>query len=107
MLSSFVSFVSFVRGHAGWLLLIGLAAMMAAAACYRRFRRLQARSRVAEQVEDGLVQNAQGLILSVHGILNELDPGDRTRQRTQQTLDRADEQLSELREKIEDLRKPQ
>lgn len=101
------SIASFVRGHAGWLFAIGLVAVVIASTCHWRLRRLRARSRVAQQVEDGLVQNAQGLILSVHGIVNELDPSDRTRQRTEKTLDRADEQLSELREKIEDLRRPQ
>ena len=53
------------------------------------------------------MQNAEGLILSVHGIVNELDPSDRTRQRTEQTLERADQQLSQLREQIEDLRRPE
>ena len=101
------SIASFVRAHAGWLLGIGIVAMLIASACHWRVRRLRARSRMAQQVEDGLVQNAQGLILSVHGIVNELDPGDRTRQRTERTLERADEQLSALREKIEDLRRPE
>jgi hypothetical protein len=86
---------------------IGVAALVIGIACCWRVRRLRARSRVAQQVEDELVQNAQGLILSVHGIVNELDPSDSTRQKTEQTLERADEQLSELREQIEDLRKPE
>ena len=80
------SIASFVRAHAGWLLALGVVAIVFASACHWRLRRLRARSRVAQQVEDGLVQNAQGLILSVHGIVNELDPGDRTRQRTEKTL---------------------
>lgn len=101
------SIASFVRANMVWLFGIGFIAIVMAAACAWRLRRLRARSRVAQQVEDGLVQNAQGLILSVHGIVNELDPSDRTRQRTEKTLERADEQLSELREKIEDLRRPQ
>lgn len=98
---------SFVRGHAVWLFGIGIVAITLASACYWRVRGLRARSRVAQQVEDGLVQNAQGLILSVHGIVNELDPSNRTRQRTEKTLERADEQLSQLREQIEDLRRPE
>jgi hypothetical protein len=102
-----IAIASFVRAHAGWLFGIGSVAIVIGSACHWRLRRLRARSRIAEQVEDGLVQNAQGLILSVQGIVNELDPGDRTRQRTEQTLERADQQLSELREKIEDLRSPE
>ena len=101
------SIASFVRAHAEWLFGIGIVAIAVASACHWRLRRLRARSRAAQLVEDGLVQNAQGLILSVHGIVNELDPGDRTRQRTEKTLDRADEELSGLREKIEDLRRPE
>jgi|SRR5688572_10850206 len=101
------SIASFVLAHAGWLFGIGIVAIVIASTCHWRLRRLRARSRAAQQVEDGLVQNAQGLILSVHGIVHELDPGDRTRQRTEKTLDRADEELSELRERIEDLRRPE
>lgn len=59
------SIASFVRGHAGWLFGMGLVAITLSCACYWRLRRLRARSRAAQQVEDGLVQNAQGLILSV------------------------------------------
>ena len=89
------------------LLGIGIVVIVIGGACCWRLRRLRARSRVAQQVEDGLVQNAEGLILSVHGIVNELDPSDRTRQRTEQTLERADQQLAQLREQIEDLRRPE
>lgn len=100
------SIASFVREHITWLLCSSVIAAVIAIVCHMRLRRMRARARLARQVEDGLLQNAQGLILSVHGIVTELDSNDRTRQRTEQTLDRADEQLSELREKVEDLRAP-
>jgi hypothetical protein len=97
---------SFIQEYAVWLGCLAASAAALVIACYLRLRRLRARSRLAEQVEDTLVQNAQGLILSVHGIVTELDPNDRTRTRTERTLDRADEELSGLRDRIEDLRAP-
>jgi hypothetical protein len=95
---------SIVRDYGLWLLSAAIVVTGLAVACHLRFRRLRAQAKLAEQVEDTLVENAQGLILSMHGIMNELDPNDRTRERTEKTLDRADQQLSEVRGKIEDLR---
>lgn len=97
---------SIVRDYGVWLLSAAIIVAGLAIACHLRLRRSRARAKLAEQVADTLVENAQGLILSVHGIVNELEPNDRTRERTEKTLDRADQQLSEIRGKIEDLRAP-
>jgi hypothetical protein len=98
------SIASFVRDCAIWLLGGGALAAGVVILCHVRLRRLRARTRLARQVEDTLVQNTQGLILSVHGIVTELDQKDHTRQRTELTLDRADAELSELRDRIAELR---
>ena len=98
------SIALFVRDYALWLLGAGAVAAAVVLLCHVRLRRLRARARLARQVEDTLVQNTQGLILSVHGIVTELDQQDHTRQRTELTLDRADEELSELRDRVAELR---
>lgn len=72
--------------------------------CRVRLRRLRQRERLAREVEDALLQNAQGLILNVHGIAKELPADDPTRQRMENALDRADDQLSTDRDRVQDLR---
>jgi hypothetical protein len=69
-----------------------------------RLRRIRARDRKAREVEDALLQNAQGLILNVHGIVKDLRADDPMRVRMERALDRADEQLSQDRERVQDLR---
>jgi hypothetical protein len=65
---------------------------------------MRERDRLARDVEDALVQNAQGLILKVHGLVKNLAMTDPLRQRAEQALDRADEQLSGDRDRVQDLR---
>jgi signal transduction histidine kinase len=65
---------------------------------------MRERARLAREVEDALVQNTQGLILKVHGIVRHLEPDDPLRRRVEQALDRADEQLSDDRDRVQDLR---
>lgn len=65
--------------------------------------RLRARERVAREVEHTLVQNTQALILQVHGVIKELHQDDSTRRRIESVLDSADEQLSAVCEKVQDL----
>jgi hypothetical protein len=69
-----------------------------------RLRRIRVRQRKAREIEDALVQNAQGLILNVHGIVKDLRVDDPMRVRMERALDRADEQLSQDRERVQDLR---
>lgn len=75
-----------------------------ARACHARLRRLRERARLARDVEDALVQNAQGLILKVHGIVKHLEQDDPLRRRVELALDRADEQLSGDRDRVRVLR---
>jgi hypothetical protein len=87
------------------LILAGLVILgWAARVCRARLRRLRERARLARDVEDALVQNAQGLILKVHGLVRHLPSHDPLRKRVEQALDRADEQLSDHRDRVEDLR---
>jgi hypothetical protein len=106
--SDMLSFIaSFIRENEVWISCGVVLLIVIGVVCQLRIRRLRAKVQLAQLVEDELVQDAQGVIMSVHGIVTELDPNDQTRKRTEQTLDRADEQLSELRERIEGLRKPE
>lgn len=72
--------------------------------CRARVRRLQQRERRARALEDSLLQNTQGMILNCQGIVKGLGENDPARQRLQHALDRADEALSEDRDRVEDLR---
>jgi uncharacterized protein HemX len=91
--------------HGFWLLLLAFifAAAIVVCICHARLRRLRDRERLAREVEDALVQNAQGLILNVHGIVKKLAENDPLRKRVEAALDRADEKLSEDRDRVQDL----
>lgn len=94
----------FVHEHG--LVVLGCASVAAIVAwcCHARLRHLRARERLAREVEDALLQNAQGLIINVHGIVKNLAAADPLRQRVERALDRADEQLSKDRDRVQDLR---
>jgi hypothetical protein len=94
----------FLHDHGLVLLYVVFIAAVAGCACHARLRRLRQRERLAREVEDALLQNAQGLILKVHGIVKQLDAEDPLRQRVEQALDRADKKLSEDRDRVQDLR---
>lgn len=95
---------SFVHDHWFVLLFCGLIGAVIARFCHARSRRLRERERLAREVEDALIQNAQSVILNVHGIVKNLSASDPTRQRVEQALDRADKQLSEDRDRVQNLR---
>ena len=94
----------FVRDHGLVLLICAGIFAVVAWFCHAQLRRLRERDRLARELEDALVQNAQGLILNVHGIVKNLSATDPMRQQVEQALDRADEQLSEDRDRVQDLR---
>ena len=96
--------LSFFRDHGLIVLVCSIAFGLIARACHAQLRRLRARARLAREVEDALVQNAQGLILKVHGIVRHLPPDDPLRLRVEQALDRADQQLSDDRDRVQNLR---
>ncbi len=86
------------------MLFCGTIAAAFAWACRAQWRRLRERERAAREVEDALVQNAQSVIVSVHGIVKNLGADDPMRQKVEQALERADKQLSEDRDRVQDLR---
>ncbi|MBM0108541.1 hypothetical protein JM946_27730 [Steroidobacter sp. S1-65] len=94
----------FVHDHGFVLLFCCLIGAVLGGFCHARSRRLRERERLAREIEDALVQNAQSVILSVHGIVKKLAASDPTRQKVEQALDRADKQLSEDRDRVQDLR---
>ena len=94
----------FIYDHGLVLLLCCVIGAVIAAFCYARSRRLRERERLARAIEDALVQNAQSVILNVHGIVKKLSADDPLRRKVEQALDRADEQLSEDRDRVQDLR---
>ncbi len=94
----------FVLDHGFVLLLCCVIGAVMAAFCHVRSRRLRERERLAREVEDALVQNAQSVILNVHGIVKHLSASDPTRLQVEQALDRADERLSEDCARVQTLR---
>jgi hypothetical protein len=94
----------FLHDHAFVLMCFTFVGGLALYMCHARWRRVRRREQIAREVEDALLQNAQGLILKVHGIVKDLAATDPMRQRVERALDRADEQLSEDRERVQDLR---
>jgi hypothetical protein len=94
----------FVHDHGFVLLFCCVIGAVIAGFCFARSRRVRERERLAREVEDALVQNAQGVILNVHGIVKNLSASDPMRLKVEQALDRADEQLSEDRDRVQDLR---
>lgn len=61
------------------------------------------RERIARELHDTLVQSAQGLILMVQGLAGRLERPDTMREEVADALDRADELLSEARDRVSDL----
>jgi hypothetical protein len=90
--------VSFLAPYALWL---SIALAVALIVYYIRHRRLQARHRRVQRMADTLMQNVQGLILSVHANISELRADHPVRQQIETVLDRADALLSELRQRME------
>ena len=62
------------------------------------------RERIARELHDTLLQSAQGLILIVQSLAGRLKQADSMRQDVAAALDRADDLLSEARDRVSDLR---
>ncbi|WP_057656920.1 sensor histidine kinase [Pseudoxanthomonas dokdonensis] len=62
------------------------------------------RERIARELHDTLLQSVQGLVLRFQAVANRLDYGDPVRDALEQALDRADDVISEGRERVLDLR---
>lgn len=98
-------FVSpFVHDHWFVLLLCSLVGVVLVWFYRVQLHRWGERERLAREVEDALIQNAQSVILNVHGLVKNLPASDPTRQEVERVLDRADKQLSEDRDRAQNLR---
>ncbi len=62
------------------------------------------RERIARELHDTLLQSTQGLILRFQAATKQLPPGDSVRAGLEQTLQRANEVMSEARDRVQDLR---
>ena len=66
--------------------------------------RLDERERIARELHDTLLQGVDGLILRFQSIANGLKPDEPARKQMDDVLDRADDVLSESRDRMRDLR---
>jgi len=62
------------------------------------------RERIARELHDTLLQGTQGLIVNIQGLIHGLAPVDPVRSRIESALDRADEVVHEVRDRVRDLR---
>jgi hypothetical protein len=65
--------------------------------------KLRTRERAAREIQHILVQDTQALILQVHRAVQDLPGEDPTRRRIASVLDSADEQLSKVCDRVQDL----
>ena len=63
-------------------------------------RRIAARERAFAELHDALLQDVQGLTLSLQAIADQMPPHEPTRLRLERALDRADELLASGRERV-------
>ena len=66
---------------------------------------LAERDRIARELHDTLLQSTQGLILRFQAITNRMPAGDRNREQMETALERADEVLTEGRDRVRGLRR--
>ncbi len=66
--------------------------------------RLQERERIARDLHDTLLQSVQGLILRFDAVAQEIPPDQPAHRDLERTLDRADEVVTEARERVRNLR---
>lgn len=84
-----------------WLLGIAVVAGSVVVFYQRRLSRAYRGYRRMEEYADTLLQQMQGTLLSVHGIVSELRSEDPVRTQMELMLDRADRQLAEIREQMQ------
>ena len=66
--------------------------------------RLAERERIARELHDTLLQSVQGLILRFQSVANKMPPGEGPRLKLEAALERADEVISEGRNRVQELR---
>jgi signal transduction histidine kinase len=66
--------------------------------------RLEERERIARELHDTLLQGFQGLVLRFHAVLNTLSHEDPARTMVEKALNRADQVLTEGRQRVRELR---
>ncbi len=97
-----------VFSMAGLLWLLYWIRLRRVAAIYkaRMDERLEERERIARELHDTLLQSIQGLILRFHAVAKQIPRGEIAREMMEKALDRADETVSEGRERVRNLRDP-
>jgi len=70
----------------------------------RILTQVQERERIARELHDTLLQGFQGIALQVQGVAKKLNVKDPLRKTMEEVLDRADETLSEARQRVRKLR---
>lgn len=70
----------------------------------RILTQVQERGRIARELHDTLLQGFQGIALQVQGVAKKLNVNDPLRKTMEEVLDRADETLSEARQRVRKLR---
>ena len=68
--------------------------------------RLAERERIARELHDTLLQSVQGLVLRLRATVARMPKQEPTRSQMEQALERADEVLTEGRDRVQDLRSP-
>ena len=85
--------------------LIGFAFVIGAVSVFylRRIIFMKSCYRQLEEYADTILQHFQGTVLNVQGIVNDLAPEDRVRQRIEHALENAEKRLSQIREQMQPL----
>jgi len=90
-----------MRGEFAWSVLLTIGFVAIAIQFQRRWNRLRAAYLQLEEYADGLLQHGQGMILNVQGIVDDLSVDHPVRVRVEESLARAERDLSELRENMQ------
>jgi signal transduction histidine kinase/streptogramin lyase len=90
-----------------WLVYLLRMRQVAAGIRARMEERLGERERIARELHDTLLQSIQGLILRFHAVAKQIPAGEPIRQNIESALDRAEEAVTEGRERVLNLRAAQ
>ena len=100
----FVALVALVGVFLLWLAYRVRVAQIGAGIRNRLEARLAERERIARELHDTLLQSVQGLILRFQSVANKMPPGEGSRLKLEAALERADDVISEGRNRVQELR---
>lgn len=87
-----------------WLAYRVRVAQVAAGIRSRLETRMAERERIARELHDTLLQSVQGLVLRFQSVANKMPPSESSRLRLEAAMERADEVISEGRNRVQELR---